>query len=193
MTAATDPEPSFDFMDQLTEPSEPTPEAITVAQAGLARLVERMEDAGGGPESAAGAAGRCASIRRPRPDRGSARPCQDPAVRALAQALYLPFRRIQFTPDLLPADLTGTQIYRPATGTFDVRPGPIVTSVLLADEINRAPAKVQARSSRRCKRARSRLATRRLRCPRRSGCWRPRTRSSTRGPTRFRRPSSTAS
>jgi MoxR-like ATPase len=66
------------------------------------------------------------------------------AVRALAQALGLPFRRIQFTPDLLPADLTGTQIYRPATGIFDVRPGPIVTSVLLADEINRAPAKVQS-------------------------------------------------
>ncbi len=66
------------------------------------------------------------------------------SVRALAQALDLPFRRIQFTPDLLPADLTGTQIYRPATGTFDVRPGPIVTSVLLADEINRAPAKVQS-------------------------------------------------
>ena len=66
------------------------------------------------------------------------------AVRALAQALDLTFRRIQFTPDLLPADLTGTQIYRPATGTFDVRPGPIVTSVLLADEINRAPAKVQS-------------------------------------------------
>lgn len=66
------------------------------------------------------------------------------AVRALAQALDLPFRRIQFTPDLLPADLTGTQIFRPATGTFDVRPGPIVTSVLLADEINRAPAKVQS-------------------------------------------------
>ncbi len=66
------------------------------------------------------------------------------SVRALAQVLDLPFRRIQFTPDLLPADLTGTQIYRPATGTFDVRPGPIVTSVLLADEINRAPAKVQS-------------------------------------------------
>jgi MoxR-like ATPase len=66
------------------------------------------------------------------------------AVRAMARALDLPFRRIQFTPDLLPADLTGTQVYRPATGTFDVRPGPIVTSVLLADEINRAPAKVQS-------------------------------------------------
>ena len=66
------------------------------------------------------------------------------AVRALARALDLPFRRIQFTPDLLPADLTGTQIYRPATGTFTTRTGPIVTSILLADEINRAPAKVQS-------------------------------------------------
>lgn len=66
------------------------------------------------------------------------------AVRLLSEALALPFRRIQFTPDLLPADLTGTQIFRPASGTFDVRPGPIVTSVLLADEINRAPAKVQS-------------------------------------------------
>jgi MoxR-like ATPase len=66
------------------------------------------------------------------------------AVRALAEALDLPFRRIQFTPDLLPADLTGTQIYRPATGTFETRSGPILTSVLLADEINRAPAKVQS-------------------------------------------------
>ncbi|MDB5350953.1 MAG: MoxR-like ATPase [Planctomycetota bacterium] len=66
------------------------------------------------------------------------------AVRALAAALDLPYRRIQFTPDLLPADLTGTQIYRPSTGEFDARPGPIVTSVLLADEINRAPAKVQS-------------------------------------------------
>jgi MoxR-like ATPase len=66
------------------------------------------------------------------------------AVRALARALDLPFRRIQFTPDLLPADLTGTQVYHPATASFDARPGPIVTSVLLADEINRAPAKVQS-------------------------------------------------
>ncbi len=66
------------------------------------------------------------------------------AVRSLAHALDLPFRRIQFTPDLLPADLTGTQVYRPARGDFEARPGPIVTSVLLADEINRAPAKVQS-------------------------------------------------
>ena len=66
------------------------------------------------------------------------------AVRSIALALDLPFRRVQFTPDLLPADLTGTQVFRPNTGTFDVRPGPIVASVVLADEINRAPAKVQS-------------------------------------------------
>ena len=66
------------------------------------------------------------------------------AVRALARALDLPFRRIQFTPDLLPADLTGTQVYHPQTGRFDVKHGPIVAGVLLADEINRAPAKVQS-------------------------------------------------
>ena len=66
------------------------------------------------------------------------------AVRSMALALDLPFRRVQFTPDLLPADLTGTQVYRPNTGTFDVRPGPIVAGVVLADEINRAPAKVQS-------------------------------------------------
>ncbi len=66
------------------------------------------------------------------------------AVRSMALALDLPFRRVQFTPDLLPADLTGTQVYRPNTGTFDIRPGPIVAGVVLADEINRAPAKVQS-------------------------------------------------
>ena len=66
------------------------------------------------------------------------------AVRSLALALDFSFRRVQFTPDLLPADLTGTQVYRPSTGTFDVHPGPIVASVVLADEINRAPAKVQS-------------------------------------------------
>ena len=66
------------------------------------------------------------------------------AVREIAAALNLPFRRIQFTPDLLPADLTGSQVYYPASGTFEAKPGPILTSVLLADEINRAPAKVQS-------------------------------------------------
>ncbi len=66
------------------------------------------------------------------------------AVRTVAQALDLSFKRIQFTPDLLPADITGTQIYNPRTGEFTVKPGPVFANVVLADEINRAPAKVQS-------------------------------------------------
>jgi MoxR-like ATPase len=62
----------------------------------------------------------------------------------LAAAVGAQFRRIQFTPDLLPADLLGTEIYNPRTSEFTFRPGPIFTQILLADEINRAPAKVQS-------------------------------------------------
>ncbi len=65
-------------------------------------------------------------------------------VKCLAQTLELNFKRIQFTPDLLPADLTGSLVFRPQTGEFVPRKGPVFTHVLLADEINRAPAKVQA-------------------------------------------------
>ena len=66
------------------------------------------------------------------------------AVSTLAQAINATFVRIQFTPDLLPADLTGTTIYNPQDGRFDVRKGPIFANIVLADEINRAPAKVQS-------------------------------------------------
>ena len=66
------------------------------------------------------------------------------AIRTLAQALGLGFRRIQFTPDLLPGDLLGTPIYHPDERRFAVRKGPVFAPVLLADEINRAPAKVQS-------------------------------------------------
>jgi len=66
------------------------------------------------------------------------------AVRSLAEALGLSFGRIQFTPDLLPGDLTGQPIFQPATGDYSIRRGPIFASLLLADEINRAPAKVQS-------------------------------------------------
>ncbi|HEU4648956.1 MAG TPA: AAA family ATPase [Gemmatimonadales bacterium] len=66
------------------------------------------------------------------------------AVRTLAATVSGGFRRIQFTPDLLPADLIGTQIYSQRTGEFTVQRGPIFTNILLADEINRAPAKVQS-------------------------------------------------
>ena len=66
------------------------------------------------------------------------------AVRSLSQTMNLDFGRIQFTPDLLPADVTGTMIYQQKSDTFTVRKGPIFSSFLLADEINRAPAKVQS-------------------------------------------------
>ena len=66
------------------------------------------------------------------------------AVKTLAHALGLQFQRISFTPDLLPADVVGTMIYNPREGTFSARRGPVFTNLLLADEINRAPAKVQS-------------------------------------------------
>jgi len=66
------------------------------------------------------------------------------AVKTLAQAIAADFRRIQFTPDLLPADLIGTMIYSPRDGSFTTRKGPIFAQIILADEINRAPAKVQS-------------------------------------------------
>jgi len=66
------------------------------------------------------------------------------AVRTLSRAIDTGFQRIQFTPDLLPADLIGTQIYVPASGTFSTKKGPIFANLILADEINRAPAKVQS-------------------------------------------------
>ena len=65
-------------------------------------------------------------------------------VKTLADSLELNFKRIQFTPDLLPADLIGTQIYQPQTQTFTVKRGPLFANLILADEINRAPAKVQS-------------------------------------------------
>ena len=66
------------------------------------------------------------------------------AIRALATGLTGDFQRIQFTPDLLPGDVTGTDIFRPQTGNFEFQSGPIFHNLVLADEINRAPAKVQA-------------------------------------------------
>ena len=66
------------------------------------------------------------------------------AVTTLAHVIQCDHKRIQFTPDLLPADLTGTSIYNPKEGTFSISKGPVFTNILLADEINRAPAKVQS-------------------------------------------------
>ena len=66
------------------------------------------------------------------------------AIKGLASAIHCQFQRIQFTPDLLPADLIGTMIYNPREGTFGTRKGPIFANLVLADEINRAPSKVQS-------------------------------------------------
>src|SRR5688500_3280247 len=66
------------------------------------------------------------------------------AVRTLAETINTTFQRIQFTPDLLPADILGTQVYDQSNGQFSVKKGPIFANIILADEINRAPAKVQA-------------------------------------------------
>src|SRR5881227_3048776 len=66
------------------------------------------------------------------------------SVKTLAQCLSVKFSRLQFTPDLLPADLIGTQIYNPQSGGFTTRKGPLFANLVLSDEINRAPAKVQS-------------------------------------------------
>ncbi len=65
-------------------------------------------------------------------------------INTLSQILYLNFQRIQFTPDLLPADIIGTMIYKPKLGDYEVKKGPIFSNIILADEINRSPAKVQS-------------------------------------------------
>jgi len=66
------------------------------------------------------------------------------AIKALADCIEADFQRVQFTPDLLPADLTGTEVYRPADGSFVFQQGPLFNNLILADEVNRAPAKVQS-------------------------------------------------
>ena len=66
------------------------------------------------------------------------------AIKVLGEGIAADFHRVQFTPDLLPADLTGTEIYRPQDGTFQFRRGPLFHNLILADEVNRAPAKVQS-------------------------------------------------
>ncbi|MFA5983659.1 MAG: MoxR family ATPase [Methylococcaceae bacterium] len=66
------------------------------------------------------------------------------AINILSKGIHADFHRVQFTPDLLPADLTGTEIYRPQQGTFEFQKGPLFHNLILADEINRAPAKVQS-------------------------------------------------
>jgi MoxR-like ATPase len=104
------------------------------------------------------------------------------------------FRRIQFTPDLVPSDLVGTRIYRPDTGRFDTELGPVFGNFLLADEINRAPAKVQSALLEVMQERQVTIGGETFKVPAsRSSSWRRRTRSSPRAPTRCPRRRSTAS
>ena len=116
------------------------------------------------------------------------------AARSFAQTLGLDFTRAQFTPDLLPADLTGSFVYDQRRGEFDFRRGPLFTGLLLADEINRTPPKTQAAL---LEAMQERPGHRRgpdvPAARARSTCSPPPTRSSTRAPTRCPRRSSTAS
>ena len=89
-------------------------------------------------------------------------------VSALSKSIDLGFARVQFTIDLLPSDILGSEVLDQRTNEFRVRKGPIFTNLLLADEINRAAPKVQARCSRRCRSARSRSGRRPSACRRRS-------------------------
>ena len=115
-------------------------------------------------------------------------------IKTTASVLGGSFSRVQFTPDLVPSDLVGTRIYRQADGSFDTELGPVFCNFLLADEINRAPAKVQSALLEVMQERQVTIghddAPRARPVPRR---WRPRTRSSRRGPTRSPRRRSTGS
>ena len=107
-------------------------------------------------------------------------------VSSLAQSIHAQFSRIQFTPDLLPGDLTGTLVYDPMAHTFTPEKGPIFTNLLLADEINRAPAKVQSALLEAMQEKQVTLGKETL-------CWPRRTRSSKKAPTFYPRRKSTVS
>ena len=115
-------------------------------------------------------------------------------IKTLAEVLDSSFRRIQFTPDLVPADLIGTRIYRPDRGGFETELGPVFCNFLLADEINRAPAKVQSALLEVMQERQVTIGQQSHRRARsRSSSWPPRTRSSPRAPIRCRRRRSTGS
>ncbi len=105
-------------------------------------------------------------------------------AKALARSLDCSFQRIQFTPDLLPSDITGVSVFNQRTGEFEYRPGPLAAQVVLADEINRAGPRTQAALLEAMEERQVTVDGVTLRCPGRSWCWRPRTRSSSKAPFR---------
>ena len=114
-------------------------------------------------------------------------------VRALAAALSLDSKRVQFTPDLMPGDITGSLIYDARTAEFEYREGPVFTNLLLADEINRTPPKTQAALLEAMEERQVSVEGAPEHCPFPSSSPRRRTRSNTRAPTPCRKLSSTAS
>ena len=114
-------------------------------------------------------------------------------ARSFAQVLGLSFTRVQFTPDLLPQDLTGAVLYDQRSGDLVFRAGPVFTQLLLADEINRTPPKTQAALLEAMAEGQVSADGQTRPLPDPSSCWPPTTRSSTRGHTRCRRPSWTGS
>ena len=114
------------------------------------------------------------------------------AVRTFAEVSGLEFKRIQFTPDLLPADVTGTLIYEQNSGRFLVRKGPVFTNIVLADEINRAPAKVQSALLEAMAENQVTIGETSYRLPDPTLCLPPRTPLSRKEPTSFQRQSLTA-
>src|SRR4051812_28100327 len=97
------------------------------------------------------------------------------AIKTLSEAIGGDFKRIQFTPDLVPADLIGTRIYNQKTGEFNTSLGPVFTNLLLADEINRAPAKVQSALLEVMQERQVTIGRRATPCPILSSCSPPRT------------------
>ena len=114
-------------------------------------------------------------------------------VKTLADAIHGTFSRIQFTPDMLPGDIVGTQVFNPREGNYAVKKGPVFGNFILADEINRAPAKVQAALLEAMQEQQVTLGDQTIVSPSRSSCSRRRTRSSKSARIRCRKRSSIAS
>ncbi len=115
------------------------------------------------------------------------------ALKTLAGCIAVRFKRLQFTPDMLPADIVGTMIYNPQDGVFRTKQGPIFSNLILADEINRAPAKVQSALLEAMQERQVTIGDETYPLPNPFLVWPRRTRSNRRGPTRFPRRKSIAS
>ena len=127
-------------MNDIDNPEQLRARGARGAAGGAVRDQARDRRPGRDARAAAGQPAR----RRPRAARGVPGLAKTLTVKTLAAVLGGTYSRIQFTPDLVPADLVGTRVYRPDTARFDTELGPVFCNFLLADEINRAPAKVQS-------------------------------------------------